>query len=187
MFGSKYFQFISGTWEHVGYLSTELVHLPLASVNGGVLPKGTWLAPKAPDNDTQAVLASGYAYGFMTQDLSLEGHTSLQSFKDRMIGKTDLPITVGQNVSLRRPNNNAIMEFRGTGTAQPGNLVCTSGTGSLSASSARGVKISFHNGCLRVAQTGDIAQLILLDAETVTIDDVSNLQVRVQRYDAGVV
>ena len=187
MFGSKYFQFISGSWEHVGYLSTELVHLPLASVNGGVLPKGTWLAPVAPDNDSQAVLASGYSYGFMTQDLSLEGHTSLQSYKDRMIGKFDLPISQGQNVSLRRPNNNAIMEFRGTGTAQPGNLVCTSGTGSLSASSARGAKLSFLNGCIRTAQSGDIAQLILLDAEDVVIDGVTNLQIRVQRYDAGVI
>lgn len=186
MYGSKYIQLISGRWNHIGYLDTTLLFLPASTVNNGILPKGTALQPLAGD-DTKAQLASGFSYGFTTQDISALGQTSLQAFKDRNIGKADLPVTVGKPVSLRLPSPGSIIEFRGVGAAGPGNLVVTSGTGLLSASTARGTKLSFIQGSLRVAQTGDISQYICQDASSVVIDGVTCVQIRAQRYDAGIV
>lgn len=185
MYGSLKFQLINGRWDHVGYCDTSEVYLPSSSVNSGVLPKGTALNYKN-GNDQKAQLASGMAVGFTTQDITLEGQASLQSFKDRTIGKTDLPIAVGQNVSLRMPTLNSELEVEGSGVAQPGNLVCTSGTGALASNTARRTKLSFLNGSFRIAQTGDVAQFLLLETGlTANID--GNLRIRVRRVDLGIV
>lgn len=185
MFGSSKFKMINGKWEHIGYMDTSLVVLPAAADNGGVLPKGTWLQAQNGD-DTKAQLASGFALGVTTQDISEEGQASVQAFKDRTIGKFDLPIAIGQNVSVRMPTHGSQFEVEGSGTAKPGNLVCTSGTGSISTGTARKTKLSVLNGCIRVAQTGDVAQFLLLEA-ALTPENAGYVRIRCERIDLGIV
>lgn len=179
MFGSPYVKFIHGNWHHYSLTTGEL-----AIPSGVTLTKGTWCAERGTSG--AAVLASGAgAVGFMTQDVNAEGQTSLQSYKDRTIGKLDLPMAAGADkaVTLRVPDANAVMEFEGDGTAIPGNLVCTSGTGALSSSTAAKTPLSFFNGAIRIAQSGDVAQLILLDA-SLTPEISGNTRIRVQAVGA---
>jgi hypothetical protein len=96
-----------------------------------------------------------------------------------MIGKMDLPISKGQAVTVRRPRPGAILEFEGLGTAIPGNLVCTSGTGALSSGTARRTPLSFLNGCIREAQTGDFVQAILVEPN-LTAETSGNLRIRIE-------
>jgi hypothetical protein len=175
MFGASHYKFVSGKWDHIGYSTTEDIALPS---NGDALKKGTWVDHKNGD-DSRIVLASGHSIGFTTQDLTTDGQTSLQSFKDRMIGKMDLPISKGQAVTVRRPRPGAILEFEGLGTAIPGNLVCTSGTGALSSGTARRTPLSFLNGCIRKAQTGDFVQAILVEPN-LTAETSGNLRIRIE-------
>lgn len=179
MFGSQFVKCIKGPWEHLGYMTTEELPIP----SGVTLPKGTWLQAKA-GNDTIAALASGVALGFTTQDLDNDGQTSVTQFKNRVIGKHDLPIKKGQAITVRMPMAGAIMEFEGLGACGPGNLVCTSGTGSIASSTIAGgnngkVPLSFLLGTIRQAQTGDFVQLMLLES-ALTPETVGNLRIRVR-------
>lgn len=179
MFGSPYVKYISGEWYHYGVMTTEELPIP----DGVTLTKGTWLNPKNGTDDTIAQLASGVALGFATQDMDNEGHTSLQAFQDVSIGKQDIPIKKGQAMTVRVPNTNSRLEFEGAGAAVPGNLVCTSGTGAIASNTAKDTELSFLNGCIRKAQTGDIVQLLLetaaLTAENPNDGD-ANVRIRVR-------
>lgn len=178
MFGSAKVKFLYGSWHHVGTMDTSELTLPAVGINDEILPKGTWVDQK-DGNEFVMRLASGHAKGFLTQDVSADGQTDLQSFKDRTIGKKDLPIKKGQHVSVRVPDAGAEIEFEGLGEAVPGNLVCTSGTGNIASGAARNTELSFHNGCIRIAQTNDIVQALLQDA-ALTPEVVGNRRIRIR-------
>lgn len=182
MFGSTLFQWVHGQIEHIGYYGTTNLALPDSSVNSGVLPKGTFVdgsADDTPDN-AEAVLASGSGFlGVLVQDVDTEGLTGDSGFKKFTIGKLDNPVKQGAKVSIRKPMPNGQAEFEGLGTAQPGNLVCTSGTGSLSSGTAKETELSLFNGALRVAQTGDLVVAHMMNAN-VTPKTSGNLRIRVK-------
>lgn len=176
MFGSSVFKpVLDAGHHHVGYLTTEHLVVP----TGGTLTKGTWV--RASESDEQkSVLASGYALGVLTQDITEEGHESLQAFKDKMIGKKDLPVKVGQAVSIRSYHVGSQLEFEGDGEAVPGNLVCTEGSGEeLTDSDAVNTQLSFLNGCIKKAEAGDMVQLHLMDPG-LTPETEGNLRIRVE-------
>jgi len=72
-----------------------------------------------------------------------------------------------------------MMEFEGLGTLGVGNLVVTSGTGSISSSTAKRTELSVTMGSLRVAQSGDTV-LYLMEKADVTLTTVGNVRVRVK-------
>lgn len=157
MIGSKDIQIVNGTWDHVGYMDTEHVYIP----GDTVLPRGTFLQA-SPTSDEKAVLASGDAIGFTTQEVDNYGHTSVNARlrAAESIGRMpgDWPMKKGLNcpVTLRRMSVNSQVEYEGKGIAAPGNTVCTSGTGALGTGTAIQTDLSVFNGCLRIAQTGDV-------------------------------
>jgi len=162
MIGSQEIRIINGEWDHVGYCTTE--HVTLGS--GVVLPRGTNYM-FSPTNDEKWVLASGDAVGFGTQEVDYEGQTSLDNRLRITTGigseKGDWPIRIGQALSVRRMNSFSAIQVEGLGASIPGNIVCTTGTGSLSSATARGVELSVFNGCWRIAQSGDfvLAKVLL--------------------------
>jgi hypothetical protein len=181
MFGSKLFRPLHGKWEHFGTLKTNQVWLSATNPNAGLLPRGTFLDMHATIAD-EAALASGNAMGCLVEDLDADGTTSVQSYYNRSLGvgtPLETPIKKGQAVSLRRFYGGAGAEFEGLGTAVPGNLVCTSGTGAISAGTARKTRLSVLNGCLRVAQTGDIV-IALVEKADLTPNIPGNVRIEVR-------
>lgn len=190
MFGSHYVKQINGEWDHVGYLTSELVVLPSTPPADGSsavprVQKGTWMMAN-PSNEYQMMLASGNvgpAMGFTTQDISALGQTEVNAFHDRVIGKQDLPVSLGRAVSLRRPKTDAELEFEGLGAAAPGNLVTTTGTGAIAAGTFAGnkyAKLSVFNGALRLAQSGDWAIALLLRSD-ITPEIAGNVRIRIRK------
>ena len=178
MYGSDTFKWVYGKWDHYGTLKTDNVPLGPAAPDEGTLPRGTMLDISASDEE-QAALGSGSAIGVMVQDIDNEGLTGLQGFQDFSIGKLDRNVKKGRPVSLRVPVPGAFLEFEGDGAANPGNLVATSGTGSISSGTAKGVELSCLNGCLYVAQSGDTVFFHMEKAD-VTPENAGNTRVRVK-------
>jgi hypothetical protein len=175
MFGTKLFKQITGCWDVIGYLSTNNITIP----SGVTMPKGTTLSQIG--DTLEAQLASGLGIGYTTQDVDNEGNTSDAAFKARSIrgaDAIDLPIKKGQNVTLRRPHAGSEIEVEGLGAAAVGNLLCTSGTGAISTATAAKTALAFFNGALRVAQTGDFVQGIMLVANLTPQADAGNVRVR---------
>ena len=185
MYGSSTFKWVHGKWDHLGFLKTTNIPLSDADAAVGVIPRGTWFDYEAGSIE-EAALGSGNAIGVTVQDLDHLGMTGLQAFQDFSIGKLDRNILKPRPVSLRRPVSGAEMEVEGLGTALPGNLVCTSGTGSISSGTARKTELSVLNGCLRVAQSGDIVLAIMEDAN-LTPEAVGNVRILIRATGAGYV
>lgn len=174
MYGSLTFQIVFGKWDHYGTLETNNIPLP----DGAVIPRGTHFDVSAGD-EHEAALASGSAVGVTVQDIDADGLTGLQGFQDFTIGKVDRNVKRGRPVSLRVPNLGAVLEFEGLGTCGVGNLVVTSGTGAISASTAKGVELSAYQGSLYIAQSGDVV-LYLMEDSSLTPATVGNVRVRVK-------
>lgn len=187
MFGSDLVKNIIGSWGHVGYLTTDALAIPADTV----IPKGTWMQEKTGVLVAGKMeYASGGAVGYTTEDIiSSGGLVSNDRFRDRWLGNHNLAVvqSATRPVSLRVPHQGAEVEFEGAGTAIPGNLVCTSGTGALAAGTAVKSELSLHNGCIRLAQTGDVVRMILLEAGlTVESAIVGALRIRVRIVDGSV-
>lgn len=180
MIGCKEVKPVSGSWTHHGYMTTEHVFIPGSTI----CPRGTFLMA-SPTDDTKAVLASGDAVGFITQELDNYGQLSdaarLRAAEG--VGKMpgDWPVRRGSDMAItcRRMHDGGQVEFEGSGVAAPGNVVCTSGTGSLSTGTTRKTELSLHNGCIRVAQTGDKVIMSLLQAN-LTPETAGRLRIRVE-------
>lgn len=173
MFGSNFFKIVNGSHKAVGYMTTENFVIP----EGVTIPKGT-IVDSLTGDDTKQVFASGQGIGHTTQDVTLEGQTSLSEFKNRVIGKRDLPIKIGQAVTVRQFDPGAELEMEGLGAAGPGNLVATTGTGAISDSTARKTELSAHIGSLRVAQTGELVMYHMEDAGLTPYTE-GNVRVRI--------
>lgn len=183
MIGSPDVKPIHGKWDHSGYATTEHLVIPV----GGTLPRGTWLQ-HAPTDDTKWILASGDGEGFTTQAIDNEGTTNSTVLLNTLLGvgpgRGDVPISKGsqRGVSVRKMVPGSVVEFEGLGEAVPGNLVCTSGTGSIATSAARETELSLFNGCIRIAQTGDIAKMIL-ETANLTPEVAGRRRIRVRILD----
>lgn len=179
MWGTKLCRMVNGNWDHVGTLRSSLPA-------GYTYPAGTHLAYQVTgtynDNEDVGVLASGYAVGFTTQDIDDDGSIGDSSFKNQFLGLQNIPVRNGLEISLRRMALNSEVEFEGAGDALPGNLVATTGTGAITGSTARHTALSVHNGCLRVAQTGDFVMYVLENPNmAVESDLVGARRIRVRR------
>lgn len=178
MFGSKLFKPYWGKWDHFGVLKTNHVWLSASNADAGTLPKGTFL-DFHPTIEGEAVLASGNFVGMLIEDMDQSGVLSVQSYYDRSIGRVENPLRKGTAVSLRRFYAGGMAEFEGLGVSAPGNLVITSGTGAISAATARKTELSTHNGGLRVAQSGDIV-IALMEKANLTPEIAGNVRIRIR-------
>lgn len=174
MYGSSTFKWVWGKWNHISLGTT---YLAMPSVSTTPLPIGTPVEYKSGDTE-EAVLASGKPVGIITERIDASGTTSDARFKSVMIGERNIPIKTGTQVAVRVPQLNALLEFEGLGAAAPGNLVCTSGTGAISTSTANGTELSAQNGSIRVAQTGDIV-FAKMEVANLTPETVGNVRIRV--------
>jgi len=179
MYGSNYFLQLTGEWSTVGYLTTDEVLMPAADVNLGILPKGTWMSERLSTSKMQ--LASGHAIGYTTQDMDTEGTTSLAAYKKLALGgQIEIPMKKGQAMTLRCPKPGAEIIVEGLGTAGPGNLLVTSGTGAISTGTAVEEELSFLNGSVRIAQAGDKVEAHLLDPG-LTPYTAGNVRIRMRK------
>lgn len=181
MYGSDTFKILSGSREQIGYKTMDLP-VSLSIHAEAKIPRGTWIddyVSGSTIDDTTGVLASGFAIGFITNDVDANGLTGLQGFQNMIIGKLDNPVKNGYEVAVAKPSVGAEFEVEGAGGALPGNLVATTGTGALADDTARKTQLSFFNGCIRIAQTNDHIQMILLEPNLTPVVD-GNLRIRVQ-------
>ena len=175
MWASDYFQVIHGDVEAIGELT----------VTGG-LPYGTWMNDFG--DNVNAVVAAGDSIGFLSQPVTLAGPT----FEQMTLGFQNLPALSGTKVSIMRLESGSEIEVEdavgqaynaavsGIATGAQG-LMVTSGTGTL-AGAALNAAVSFQNGRLRVAQTGDIVHFIVINPNVVpVVDTVNNLRIRFKK------
>jgi hypothetical protein len=179
MFGDSRVKWVSGKYVNLGNLETTGIALSDADANAGTVKRGKMMRISTTNADRMAY-GSGYAEGFLTRKVDADGTTSLQAKWDMAIGNnSDLPVKRGAVVTLRCPLPGAIMEFEGVGTAIVDNLVCTSGTGALSAATAVLTELSVQNGCWRVAQAGEKVLALMLDP-TLTPENTGELRIKIR-------
>jgi hypothetical protein len=137
-------------------------------------PRGFALGAHQVDPE-QFTPATGVNFiGHLTRDVVVGGLT----LADRVFGRstptpTGLagPFTVGDVVTVEKA-----MELEAEGTG----LLNTSGTGALSAASTVGTKLSFLDGLLYVAQSGDNAYYTLT-AVNLPASDGTSLRIRAEK------
>ncbi len=166
---TDYFQVIHGPVEMTGELTVT-----------GDKPYGAW--EQDSGDNVNANPATGDSLGFLTQAVSVVGPT----FEQMSLGYQNIPAKSGTKVSIGRVGVGGQIEVEDlkgvvyNGTTGQGLLV-TSGTGDLSAVAAK-TEVSFKNGRLYAAQTGDTVHFYVSNpAVTPLVDTVNNVRVRLVR------
>lgn len=169
MWATDYFQVIHGDLETVGELTVT-----------GAVPYGSW-QDDVGDN-VNAKPAAGDAIGFLTQAVTADGPT----FEQMSLGFKNLPAKSGTKVTLANIEVGGQIEVEDhinvayNGSTGQG-LMVTTGTGQLQGVAA-GTPVSFKNGRLYAAQTGDTVHYVVSNpAVTPLVDTVNNIRLRFKR------
>lgn len=152
LFGSTRFKHVSGKYDKIGFLKTTNLSLSDAGANLGTLKRGK-LVDFADNSEVEMKLGGvGGAMGFLENNITLDGTTDLQGFKDLTIGKQDLPRKKGEAVSILVPMPGSVWEVEGLGAGPIDVLLITSGTGAISAATPIGTMLGVVSGAFRIAQ-----------------------------------
>ncbi len=182
MWATDYFAVIHGEIEAVGELTVT-----------GALPYGTWMDDFG--DDVNAAVASGNAIGFLTQAVTLVGPT----FEQMSLGYQNQPalsgtkvtiayLDVGDQIEVEDGIGNVYNSTIGSGTAgtSPGisqGLIVTSGPGTLQGCAAL-TEVSFKNGRLYAAQSGDTVHFHVINPQVVpVVDAIGNIRLRLRRIE----
>ncbi len=179
--GSKLRQWLSPVshYELQSGASTSLA-LSEADANVGTLLSGS-LVDYAADSDSVWAHITGRALGFLMDDINLYGTMDEVAYRKWGIGDIwNIPKARGAMVNIMLPRPHSLMLFEGVGAAAINNLVVTSGTGLLSAATARGSELSVIKGGLRLAQTDEMVFAHLEQANLTPLADPGNLRIRVK-------
>ena len=179
-YGTKYFKPLSG----FGMIAARSGKLNLG-VSGTDLSKRGAILGYGADDQEFVLCDAGQAFaGFQSQDVNVAGLTMLNVAVTK---NPDYPLrdTVDFGTAYV-PEVGALFEVEGAGAAALGNLVATSGTGAIASNTAKGKLLSCLNGCLRIAQVGDVALFELLKANlTAEVED--DVRILVKYNGAGVI
>ena len=136
--------------------------------------RGTPLGASATDPETFIPAGPTNFIGFLTRDAVVGGMT----LSDRVFGRTTPtptglagPFTVGDYVTVEKG-----MEVELEGTV----LLMTSGVGALVAGDAIGTNLTFINGQVAIAQSGQNAYFTLT-ANNLTSSDGTSLRIRMEK------
>lgn len=177
-FGTSTFKWLGGdNYTSIGFLKTTNLGLSDDDADVGVIQKGKFM-DYAEGSVEEMMFGSGRALGMLQQAVSKDGTTDDAGFKNRTIGKLDLPTKRGAAVSIMVPRPMSEAEFEGDGEAIIDNLVATDGSGAIADDTPRGTQLSVLNGCLYEAQEGDFVIALLQDAG-LEPETEGNLRIRV--------
>jgi len=157
-------------------------------VTGVSLAIGTWMDLDATQV-TYAALADGNALGVLTQNVTTDG----MSFQERELGYvpdtvpsgkavTLLHFGVGAEIEIEAPASSA---YDAASTKAAPVLMVTTGTGALTAASAKGTKCSYENGRMYVAQSGDHAEWEVQDAALTPKVDAAYIRILFRRIEGN--
>ena len=177
MYGSNFVRVVRGDTHRVGDLT----------VTGTDQPIGEWYDLE-PSDTTRARLANGRALGFLSMNVTTSG-MSLEKLIMEYEPKTAESgqkvtleqVPVGGEIEVEAPTGQA---YNATSTSSAPVLMVTTGTGALSASTTIGTKVSFKNGRLYEAQSGDMEEFEVLDAAVTPITS-GNIRIRFRRIATG--
>ena len=182
MYGSQYFKYLRGSYDHHGMLQfPATLALNTADDDTGVVRIGKPMAYLSTDLTKMRYAIVSDFLGFIMHQVNAYGPKNDAGFKSVAIGKTQLPLSRGQNISLRQPLPGFECEIEGepTTAAAIETLIATSGTGAITAATAYGVELGFVTpGCLRVAQATDLVFAKMLKAD-MTPETASNIRIRI--------
>lgn len=167
MNGTDYFRVVHGEAHHIGELEPSGTTVPWEI--------GCSMVRTDPEVCTPS---NGDHTGFLTKKVTTDG----PSFEDMNFNK-NLPAKLGQKVSLAQLPDGALIEVEGepsiTATAASPGLIVTSGTGAITGATARASKLSFKNGRVYLAQTGDYIFGVLREQMT-PIASASNIRILIE-------
>lgn len=168
MFGSDSFQLVYGETIHIGTLAVS-----------GAYPKYTAIDDRGDNINGDP--AEGEAIGFLSQDVTLVGPT----FEQMSLNFRDLPVKSGNKSTLECPDVGAQIEVenepsKAFNSADGLKRIVTTGTGALTAGTAKDTEVSFKNGRFYAAQTGDRVWGRVLNA-AVTPFVTANIRIRIER------
>lgn len=185
MFGSTRFRLVFGQTQQFGRLSFPAgLALTTASADTGTRPRGCAMA-QDPTNLENMTDADGTNFmGFLMNDVNLYGTTGDKGFKEFSLGYPDIAIKRGQKVSLIIPELWSVWEFETaddkTSAVENFLFTDTGGTGAITDAIAADTLLSFDaKGCIRVAQTGDIAYMQMVKADC-TPENTNEIRIRVK-------
>lgn len=182
MFGSSRFKWVNGEFYHLGHLTFPTsLDLSDADADAGTVKRGKLMsfADNSVENMAYAEADTKKFLGFLTHDVNRYGTTDAEGFKNFTIGKQDLPLSRGSQITLRVPIPGAIVELEGLGAAGYDQLVVTSGTGAISTGTALQTELGVIKGGVRIAQAGDFIIGHLLQANG-TPENSGEVRIRFQ-------
>ena len=180
MYGSKHFRVRRGAeaMRGVGDLT----------ITGASQPIGEWYDYDA-DDLTRGALADGRSVGFITQGVTTAG----MDYEARKLNILPDYVKTGSKVTLLQvPLGGEIEVECATSQASTATqnittpvLLVTSGTGALTAATAKGTLCSYENGRLYVAQSGDHAEWEVIDAARTPLVDDDNIRIVFRRVEGA--
>ena len=171
MWGTDYFQVIHGEPEMIGEFAIT-----------AVAPIGTFVDDDG--SNAQAELANGNALGFMTKEVTADGPTFEQmNFQNCLVAKAGDAVSIGALC----PGHQIEVENEPskTSTGTGAKMMVTSGTGAITAATAKDTEVSVVNGRLYAAQTGDRVMFRVLNAAITPHVTGTNIRVRMERVAGG--
>lgn len=179
MFGSTRFKVVFGTWQQIGWCTFPAsLDLSDADPDAGTVQRGKLMGLN--ENFTELVYATiTNCWGFLMQWVDKDGTGGDAGFKKVSLGYPDIPSSRGSKVSILVPNPNCIIELEGADSkvASVDNLLVTSGTGAISDATPAGTELTAFNGCLRVAQLGNMVIGHMMKAD-LTPENANEIRVR---------
>lgn len=148
------------------------------------VPYGLAMEDDDPSAANGAIAAYGTGFlGFAMQEVDATGPTALQL----VAGVKQLPAQTGQTISIAYGSAGEIEVEAATGSSisTTAALMITSGTGAISAATAKHTELSFRGGKWRVAQTGDRVCGKMLDAG-MTPDVAGQVRCRIRVFRGGI-
>lgn len=180
LYGSRYFRVRNSRGNEVkkGELLVSAVDSPI----------GTWMDLDSTQV-TYATVANGNSLGVLTQNVTTSGMT----FEERELGRvpdtvpsgkavTLLHFGVGAEIEIEAPDSSA---YDAASTKSAPVLMVTTGTGALSASTAKGTKCSYKNGRMYVAQSGDHAEWEVQNAALTPKVDAAYIRIQFRRIEGN--
>lgn len=185
MYGSDRFRLVFGQTQQFGRLAfPATLALSDAGADVGTRVRGRAMA-QDPTNLENMTDADGTNFmGFLMNDVDLYGTTGDKGFKEFSLGYGDMAVKRGAKVSLLIPEMWSVWEFEGPDAYAGGvdSFIYTedAGGGEITTATAADTLLGFDsNGCIYVAQTGDIAYMQMVKAD-VTPKNVGETRIRVK-------
>lgn len=190
LFKTSRFEIVHGgrnMYDTIGYLKTTELAITAADADSatGAIQPGKLVDNKA-NSESLLKYGSGYAIGFITEYVTLNGTKNDEWFKKLTLGGyPDTPVTRGLPVSVVCPFPGLEAIFEGAVDISSSNtpaidgLVVKTGTGAIATNTAINSDLSCINGCWKLAAAGDFVLAHLRQAN-LTPNNSGEIRIRVR-------